>query len=81
MSLDLEAEMETITGELRYADDATSSYKRMIRLVDEQGRLRDIIVPPGRMLDIVKPLWGEVVTVTGIHRGNEVLLEDIEPVA
>ncbi len=72
-------ESEVIIGQLRYADDVSS--KRIIRLIDERGYSRDIIVPPGKMREIVRPLWGEMVTVTGTYHGDEILLTEIKPLA
>ncbi|GEM_PF-519857 len=72
---------ETITGQLRYADDATTRAKPTIGVVNKYGQLCDIIVPANRMREIIKPLWGEMVIVTGVHQGEELLLEEIKPLA
>jgi len=73
--IDTETKID-ITGTLKYAD-ATHSEKQTIRLIDENGKTYYIIVPEGMMSDIVKPLWDEIVTVTGLHRGKEIQLENI----
>lgn len=66
----------TITGTLLYAD-ARYDAKHTIRIVDEKRKTHNIIVEEGMMSDIVKPLWEEIVTITGFYRGNDIVLEDI----
>lgn len=68
----------TITGNLRYADERKTA-RGIIKLVDDENKWHDVIVPEGMMSDIVKPLWEERVVVSGyIHRGNNIYLEDID---
>lgn len=75
---EIEAEAKTeVTGVLRYAN-ATDEEKQTIRLIDKNGRSYHIIVPTGMMSDIVKPLWDEIVTVTGFYRGKQIQLENIK---
>ena len=59
---------ETITGQLK-----------TIGIVDEHGHQQNIIVPADRIAEIIKPLWGEMVTVTTVQQGNERLLANIQP--
>ncbi len=68
---------QIITGRLLYAD-ATTGHKNTIRLIDENGQSHLVLIPKGGMMrQIVKPLWGETVTVTGSYRGREMELADI----
>ena len=53
-----------IRGELRFADSITKSDK--IQLLDASHRKHTFVVPEGMMNDIVKPLWGATVEVTGL---------------
>lgn len=71
-----EVKRVTVTGSLRYAD-STKGKKQIIKLVDEFGKSHFVIVPEGMMTDIVKPLWEDVVVVTGVKMGREIHLEDI----
>jgi hypothetical protein len=66
----------TAKGQLRYAD-STSSKGGEIKLIEEDGTKHDIIVPAGMMSDIVKPLWEDIVIVTGSIVRRKILLEDI----
>ncbi|MCS6954436.1 MAG: hypothetical protein NZM33_16445 [Bryobacteraceae bacterium] len=66
----------TVTGLLLFAD-ATKQQQNLIRLVEESGLHHSILVPPGMMDDIVRPLWGYRVTVTGVPRGKNTLLTEI----
>jgi hypothetical protein len=67
----------TVTGTLRYAD-STKDKKQVIKLVDENGKSHNVVVPEGMMTDIVKPLWEDIVVVTGVKMKNEIHLEDIK---
>jgi hypothetical protein len=68
-----EGSIVTITGRLRFASELEQQNE--IRLEPDSGdapmRVR---VPDGLMSDIVKPLWGERVTIEGMRRGEEILL-------
>lgn len=66
-----------VTGVLHYADAIGD--KHTIRLEDENKSVHEIIVPQGMMADIVRPLWDDVVTVTGTRRGKRIELEEILP--
>ena len=68
--------VETVTGRLLFADELHG--QNTIRLLDEHGHEHKISVPPGMMSDIVKPLWEDLVTVTGIRRYKTIHLIDIQ---
>lgn len=65
----------SVQGRLLLADARKS--KRKIQLVDEDNAKHDVIVPEGMMDDIVKPLWDEVVIVTGKKSGKKIYLHEI----
>jgi hypothetical protein len=67
---DKEVEIKEITGRLLFAD-ATKKRKQAIRLIDKDDNLYRITVPEGMMSDIVKPLWEDIVTVTGFYQKKE----------
>lgn len=70
-----ESRISTVTGRLLFADERYG--QNVIRLVDERSEEYRIAVPPGMMSDIVKPLWEDLVTVTGTRRYHTIHLEDI----
>lgn len=59
-----------VRGWLRRAD-AFSEESNKIGIRDESGTSRVVIVPTNQMDDIVRPLWGKKVVVTGTRRLNE----------
>ena len=65
------------TGQLRYAD-ATRTTNSLIKLSDTEGNWHTIRVPPGMMNDIVRPLWDETVTVTGVQLKKMLRLVSID---
>jgi len=65
----------SVQGRLLLADARES--KRKIQLVDEDNEKYNVIVPEGMMDDIVKPLWDEIVIVTGNKVGRKILLREI----
>ncbi len=70
----------TLRGQLLHAD-STKRASGQIKLKDEQGQMHVIVVPPGMMSDIVKPLWEETVEVVGrTISKKKVQLEDIRAV-
>jgi len=71
-----EVKRVTVTGSLRYAD-STKDKKQVIKLVDDSAKSHYVVVPEGMMTDIVKPLWEDIVMVTGVKIGREIHLEDI----
>lgn len=77
-SIDQTTELVTVRGSLKYAD-STKGRTGHIKLVDEQGKTYDVVVPEGMMSDIVKPLWDDDVIVKGFRKGKSIRLEDIVP--
>lgn len=67
-----------ISGVLKYADSLKEG-KDKIQILDVSNVPHSIVVPPGMMSDIVKPLWETDVTVTGILRGKTITLQNIRP--
>lgn len=65
-----------IQGQLRYADALRTN---KIKLVDDNGKTHDIIVPKGMMNDIVRPLWDSYVRVKGTPKGKALSLDEIDP--
>jgi hypothetical protein len=66
-----------IVGRLLFAN-ATSSTRKRIRIVDDDGVQHSLIVPEGMMADIVKPLWEERVKATAVRRGKTLYLDRVE---
>jgi len=68
-----------VVGTLQFAD-STQATKGSIRVKSEEG-IKRINVPLGMMTDIVKPMYGEKVFITGtLQKGGEILLSNIEPI-
>ncbi len=65
-----------IQGQLLYADALKTN---KIKLVDDNGKTHDIIVPKGMMNDIVRPLWDSYVRVKGTPKGKALSLDEIDP--
>jgi hypothetical protein len=70
----------TVQGILKLAD-ATKDTEHEIGLIDSKARKHRVLVPPGMMDDIVRPLWDVEVLVSGEKRGAAIHLNDIQPVA
>jgi hypothetical protein len=64
-----------VSGRLLFADERGG--KNLIGLVDDDNNYYKVEVPRGMMGDIVKPLWEDVVTVTGTHDGKTIMLKEI----
>jgi hypothetical protein len=64
-----------VTGHLRFANELESQHE--IRLVPDSGPVIRVVVPAGLMSDIVKPLWGERVTIEGTMRGDTLHMTNI----
>lgn len=64
-----------VTGRLLLADARKAAGK--IQLIETDGTAHNIVVPEGMMDDIVKPLWDEVVTVSGIKSRSRIMLKEI----
>jgi hypothetical protein len=72
-------EAPSIRGILKEADSRDSK-RGKIHIIDKDGSSHTVIVPPGMMADIVKPLWESEVIVTGDRKGKVLHLTDIRPV-
>jgi hypothetical protein len=66
-----------IQGTLLEAD-ATNQIEGVIQVVDAAHKTHKIVVPPGMMSDIVKPVFEEEVIVSAILRGNRAHLQSID---
>lgn len=76
---DVESAIVIVRGMLRYAD-ATGSGSSNIRVVDDKRHSHLIKVPKGMMDDIVRPLWGCTVKITGRRENRHIVLENIQKV-
>ena len=63
-------------GYLRFADARKTD---KIKLVRGDQTSSNIVVPEGMMDDIVRPMWGSYVRVTGVRKGKKLILEEISP--
>ncbi len=70
-----------LRGELQIANATKKSSKQSgeIEIVTGGNVRVKVIVPPGMMSDIVKPLWESEVEVTGTRKGKKVHLMQIRP--
>jgi hypothetical protein len=68
-----------IQGILKEADSRDNK-RGKIHIIDKDGASHTIIVPPGMMADIVKPLWESEVIITGDRKRKLIHLTDIRPV-
>ena len=73
------ADTVQVSGTLKMADSRKKG-KDEIQIIDSDNVRHTIIVPPGMMSDIVKPLWETQVLVTGIQKGEKISLQDIRPI-
>ena len=73
------AKPEVIKGILRFADALKGDDKNSIQVL-EDGRKRPtrVIVPPGMMNDIVRPMWDSRVVIQATRVGKTITLEDIQ---
>jgi len=71
--------ISSIQGILKEADSRDSK-RGKIHIIDKDGASHTVIVPPGMMADIVKPLWESEVIVTGDRKRKLIHLTDIRPV-
>jgi hypothetical protein len=67
-----------VTGTLKFADSRKKTNE--IKIISAGKVPHAVVVPPGMMSDIVKPLWGEEVTVSGTRKGGKIHLIQIRPV-
>lgn len=66
-----------VSGTLHFAD-ATGGGSGLIKLEERDGTTHEIVVPGGMMTDIVRPLWDDIVVVTGVRSGRRIELEQID---
>jgi len=64
-----------LRGELQYADN--TDQKRLIKIVPVGGIPVRCKVPTGMMDDVVRPLWGQMVTAYGTMRGKTLHITNI----
>ncbi len=76
----LDQDPVAIRGTLMIANATKKSEQKSgeIEIVTAEGRRVKIIVPPGMMSDIVKPLWESEVDVLGTRKGKQIHLMQIK---
>jgi hypothetical protein len=67
-----------VTGTLKMADARKKIDE--IQIISAGNVRHTVVVPPGMMSDIVKPLWDTDVSVTGTQKGKKIYLMQIRPV-
>jgi hypothetical protein len=67
-----------VTGTLKMADARKKIDE--IQIISAGNVRHTVVVPPGMMSDIVKPLWDTEVTVTGTQKGKKIHLIQVRPV-
>jgi len=67
-----------LRGFLKEADSRDSK-RGKIHVVDAEGTSHRVIVPPGMMTDIVKPLWESEVEIMGTRKRSAIHLTSIRP--
>jgi hypothetical protein len=74
-----DAEVVHLRGELLVANATKKSGNQSgeIQIVTSDKKKVKVIVPPGMMSDIVKPLWESEVEMTGTRKGNKIQLMQI----
>ena len=73
-------ESETVTGEIQYANAMGDN--REVKLISDDGKKWNIVVPVSLAEDVVKPYFGDRVTVDGRHlirqrKSRRLYLDDI----
>ena len=78
-----DAELVELRGELLIANATKKSGKQSgeIEIVTSGNVRVKVVVPPGMMSDIVKPLWESEVQVTGTRKGKKVHLMQIRAIS
>jgi hypothetical protein len=71
--------VKTVQGILKEADSRNKE-RGKIHIVDSEGTSHTIIVPPGMMTDIVRPLWESEVLIVGTQKRKVIHLIEIRPV-
>ena len=74
-----DGETTTVQGILKEADSRNKE-RGKLHIIDSEGTSHTIIVPPGMMGDIVKPLWESEVLIVGSQKRNVIHLKEIRPV-
>jgi len=72
-----EARIVRLIGRIRSADETSHRRHPVFGIEDDSGKTRNVMVPPGMLQDIVKPMWGERVQVVA-HRRGKTQLELVE---
>jgi hypothetical protein len=72
------SQLRELKGELRSAEDIR---EHKFRLVVDGKPSSWIWVPPGMMDDIVRPMWGELVSVTAMVQKGKLVLNTIKRIA
>lgn len=67
-----------VQGILRFANSLKKTDE--IQIVSEGNVHHAVVVPPGMMSDIVKPLWDTEVVISGFRKGKKIHLMQIRPV-
>lgn len=67
-----------VTGTLKMADSRKKTDE--IQIISVGNVRHTVVVPPGMMSDIVKPLWDTEVLVTGVQKGRKIHLMQVRPV-
>jgi hypothetical protein len=67
-----------VSGTLKMADSRKKTDE--IQIISAGNVRHTVVVPPGMMSDIVKPLWDTKVTVTGVQKGRKIHLMQIRAV-
>jgi hypothetical protein len=68
-----------VSGILRRADSLKEGRNEIVIVSADNTRHR-VVVPPGMMSDIVKPLWETQVIVKGLRKGKTISLQEIRPI-
>ncbi len=79
---DRNEDLVELRGELLIANATKKTGKQSgeIQIVTSTNQRERVVVPPGMMSDIVKPLWESEVEVTGIRKGRAVHLMQIRAI-
>jgi hypothetical protein len=67
-----------VSGTLKMADSRKKTDE--IQIISRGNMRHTVVVPPGMMSDIVKPLWDTEVLVTGVQKGRKIHLMQVRPV-
>jgi hypothetical protein len=71
-------EIVHVSGTLKMADSRKKTDE--IQIISTGSVRHTVVVPPGMMSDIVKPLWDTEVAVIGVQKGQKIHLMQIGPV-